>query len=248
MIYGYTRVSTQEQASDDKTSLEDQTRRIDGAAMVLGATIEKVYSDPGVSGSIPLFGRDGGRALHQALKPGDTIIAARMDRMFRSAVDALNTIDQLRQMGVKVILVDIGIEPVTEGAVSRLFFTILAAFAEFDKYRIHERNMEGRRGKRSRGGFVGGQAPYGYRVLGQGSQAQLEEDEHEQQIIGRIRVLGANSSARHVAGLLRHAGIVNPRTGRAFHPETVSRILKRGTDGGSGKGSPILHTGATRTG
>ena len=51
-VYGYVRVSTAEQT--DGTSLEDQARRIQGVAFTRGEAIARIFSDAGVSGSIPL--------------------------------------------------------------------------------------------------------------------------------------------------------------------------------------------------
>ena len=226
-VYGYVRVSTSEQAGEDHSSLANQERRIQGAAMVRGDQIDETFTDPGVSGSIPLFSRPAGNRLLGALKPGDTVIAAKMDRIFRSVQDAVNTADQLKKMGVNLILVDVGTDPITEGGVSKLFFSILAAVAEFERYRINERITEGRKTKRARGGFIGGDAPYGYKVDGKGSSAVLREDADEGHIISLARSLhGSGNSYRSISRVFADRGIVN-REGGKFHPETISRLLKR---------------------
>ena len=55
MLLGYCRVSTQDQAADNRTSLAEQERIIRGIAMVKGVDKMDVtlYSDPGVSGATP---------------------------------------------------------------------------------------------------------------------------------------------------------------------------------------------------
>lgn len=228
MIYGYCRVSTAEQASDDKTSLAEQERRCRAAAVLRGGEIAEIFSDPGVSGTVPLFSRPAGQRMLAALSAGDTIIAAKMDRLFRSASDALQSVESLHKKGINVVLVDIGTDAVTENGTSKLFFSILAAVAEFERYRIAERISDGRMGKAARGGFIGGAAPYGYRVRGKGSQAVLIEDEHERSIISLVQQLGADRTARGICRELGRRGIVN-RSGRLFHPGTITRILKRAT-------------------
>jgi putative DNA-invertase from lambdoid prophage Rac len=225
-IYAYTRVSTVEQAGDDKTSLAEQERRCRAAAIMRGGEIADVYSDPGVSGSVPLFTRPAGQKLLSTVCPGDTIIASRMDRLFRSTSDALQSVEALQKRDIGVVLVDIGPDAVTENGTSKLFFSIMAAVAEFEKFRIAERNIEGRRGKRQRGGFIGGEAPYGYSVVGKGSSAVLVEDCHEQRIVSLISDLRSSHSLRHVARELDRRGIVN-RDGRPFHPQTIQRIVAR---------------------
>jgi DNA invertase Pin-like site-specific DNA recombinase len=206
--------------------LSDQERRIHGAAMVRGDKIDEILTDPGISGSVALFARPAGARLLSVLHAGDTIIAAKMDRIFRSVQDAVNTAERLRQMGVNLILVDVGTDPITEGGVSKLFFSILAAVAEFERYRIAERNIEGRKAKKSRGGFIGGAAPYGYKVYGKGSNAVLQEDEDEKRVVFRICDLANGRSLRSVARILDGEGL-SGRGGKAFHPESIQRILKR---------------------
>lgn len=229
-VYGYVRVSSTEQANDDKTSLAEQEKRCRAAAVMRGQEIAGVFCDPGISGSVPLFSRPAGQRLLAVLKEGDIIIAAKMDRMFRSTSDALQSVENLQKKGVGVVLVDIGADAVTENGTSKLFFAILAAVAEFERYRIAERISDGRRGKNARGGFIGGEAPYGYKVSGKGSSAVLVENEDERRVIELVRSMGDSRSARAICRDLDRRGIVN-RSGRPFHPQTITRMLQRASNG-----------------
>ena len=185
--YGYIRVSTEEQV--DGTSLEEQVRRINGAAGINGLSEPEIFADPGVSGSVPLDLRPQGGVMYEKAKKGDTIIASKLDRMFRSASDALAKTEQLAARGVSLILVDISAEPLQSGANARLYFSMLAVFAEFERRTIAERLSAGRRAKRSSGGFAGGQVPFGYRVKGQGKAARLVEVPEEQVVVKRVHEL-----------------------------------------------------------
>lgn len=224
MIYGYTRVSTAEQTNG--SSIEDQERRIKGAAMVRGDPEPRIFSDPGISGSVPLASRPGGAALLAVLERGDTIIAAKLDRLFRSARDALTVVDELRARGVDVVLVDIGTDAVTSNGVAKMFFTIMAALAEFERERIAERTNDGRKGKRRRGGFVGGRVPYGYRVEGAGRDAALLPEPSEQAIVAMVRkARDAGSSLRDISRALAGHNIYN-RDGKPFDPTQIKRMLE----------------------
>lgn len=227
MLYGYTRVSTTEQASADKSSLAEQERRIRGAAMMRGSQDIEIYSDPGVSGSVLLSKRDAGARLLSVLAKGDIVIAAKLDRLFRSASDALTTVEELQRKGVGVILTDIGTDPVTENGVSKLFFSMLAAFAEFEKTRIAERMAEGRRGKALRGGHTGGAAPYGFVIVGKGREAILAEFESEQIIIAKMKAMAERGRRPvEIQKEINGIGYVT-RDGKPFHPMQINRILKR---------------------
>jgi DNA invertase Pin-like site-specific DNA recombinase len=156
------------------------------------------------------------------------LIAAKLDRLFRSAEDALVSARLLQERGVSLILVDMGSDPVTGNGVSKLFFTMLAAIAEFERARIAERMNDGRKGKKGNGGHIGGDAPYGFRVEGSGRDARLVAVEAEQAAVARaVALRGQGLSLRAVSDALFAEGIVD-RTGKAFRPGTLDRVLKAG--------------------
>ena len=205
MIHGYTRVSTAQQAEDDRTSLPEQERQIKLVAAFKGIDDPLIYRDD-ISGAIPLHKRPGGSAMLAAIQGGDVIMAAKLDRMFRSAIDALSQLDELKSRNIDLILLDSGTEPVMTSATGRLFFGMLAQFAEFERQRIRERVIEGKASKRGNGGFTGGHAPYGKSVDGNGRAAKLVDDAREIEVIGLARErlangLGYNAIARELTRL-----------------------------------------------
>lgn len=228
MILIYTRVSTTEQAADGTSSLSEQERKGRGVAMARGAQQFDivVYTDPGISGSIPINQRPEGAKLIADAREGDVIVAAKLDRLFRSASDALVTVEALQKRGVGVILADIGLEPVTANGTAKLFFSMLATFAEFERGRIAERMEEGRRAKRERGGAIG-HAPYGYRVEGKGRTAVLVADETEQQVLAEVKEqLSHRRPRRIISRVLRKKGF-RSRNGTKFQVVQVQRLMER---------------------
>jgi len=199
--YGYIRVSGLEQV--DNTSLDEQRRKIEGAALILGEAVALVFRDGGVSGATPLADRPEGQQLLAQLRPGDTVIAAKLDRLFRDAADALATAKAWKAQGVKLVLVDLGAEPVTENGTAKFLFTILAAVAEMERERIAERTADGRRAKRAKGGHIGGTTPFGYRKVGAGKEAMLEPDPEQQEAVATIfEARRAGMSFRKIAELV----------------------------------------------
>ena len=73
------------------------------------------------------------------------VIAPKLDRLFRSALDALQVVEMLKARGVKLHLLDLGGDIAGNG-LSKLFLTIAAAFAEAERDRIRRANRasEGR--------------------------------------------------------------------------------------------------------
>lgn len=161
-IYGYGRVSTTIQFTEG-VSLEVQQREIAGYAAMRGWATPTVFVEAGISGSVPLTERPEGRKMWDALVQGDTIIASRLDRMFRSAVDALQTVERLKKMGVSLILIDLGGD-ISGNGLSKLFLTVAAAFSEAERDRIRERVAAVKRDQRAQGRYLGGKVPFGYRV------------------------------------------------------------------------------------
>ena len=65
--------------------------------MMLGLKLYKVFVERGVSGSKPLQDRREGKRLLDTLQPGDVVITPKLDRMFRSARDALDVLGRLQE-------------------------------------------------------------------------------------------------------------------------------------------------------
>jgi DNA invertase Pin-like site-specific DNA recombinase len=140
-----------------------QQRVIGGYATMQGLKLDKVFVERGVSGSRPLGDRPEGAALLAVLQPGDTVITPKLDRMFRSALDALDVLGKLKQAGIALHMIDLGGDTTGNG-VSKLVFTILSAVAEAERDRTRERVAEVKRDQRQRGRYRGGMVPWGYRI------------------------------------------------------------------------------------
>lgn len=228
MILGYTRVSTEEQASHGTTSLASQEKKCRALAAMrdCGPYDFVLFSDPGVSGSIPLNQRPAGAKLLEMAKAGDTIVVAKLDRIFRSATDALVTVEELAKRKIDLVLIDMGTEPVTANGVSKLFFQMLAAFAEFERGRIAERMRDGRTAKRERSGHLGGSAPYGFRVVGEGREAKLEQIPEEIETLKYIAHMKKKRAPSTIRRGLSARNIVD-RTGKPFTFTQIRRLMRR---------------------
>jgi putative DNA-invertase from lambdoid prophage Rac len=187
-VYGYCRVSTVRQANEGE-SLDIQRRQIEGYALMHGLTLDGVLVEEGVSGSIPVEQRPIGGQLFSKLQRGDIVIAAKLDRLFRSALDALKVVESLKVRGVKLHLLDLGGDIAGNG-LSKLFLTIAAAFAEAERDRIRERISQVKADQKARGRFLGGSIQFGYR-LGEGGALVPYEPEQ-----GAIREMVAMKAQR----------------------------------------------------
>ncbi|MBZ9795732.1 recombinase family protein [Mesorhizobium sp. ES1-4] len=218
-VYGYVRVSTMRQASEGE-SLDVQRRQIDGYALMHGLTIAETVIEEGISGSVPVTKRPAGSAMFAKLMSGDIIIAAKLDRLFRSAIDALNVQTELKAKGIKLHLIDLGGDIAGNG-LSKLFFTIASAFAEAERDRIRERVTQSKADQRGRGRYLGGNRPFGYSISEDAGGGALVEVPSEQAAIRQIGALRDKGlSYRAIAGALASDGI-------ALSHVAVKKILGR---------------------
>lgn len=218
-VYSYTRVSTDRQAEEGE-SLGAQQRRVDGYAMMNGMTVDRHFVERGVSGSVPVNERPEGATLLAVVKAGDTVITPKLDRMFRSARDALNVLHELRELGVSLHMIDLGGD-VTGNGIAKMVFTILSAVAEAERDRIRERITDVKKDQKARNRYLGGKVPFGYRV---GESGALVEHETEQKAVTLIRTMKAEGkSLRKIAEAVQGTGVSISHVG-------VKEILARDVD------------------
>jgi DNA invertase Pin-like site-specific DNA recombinase len=127
MKYGYARVSTVSQDLESQL----QTLKAEGC--------EEIYSEKftGTKTDRPRFNE-----LLERLEAGDTLVVTKLDRFARSTVDAIQTIQALFEKGVKVHILNMGI--VENTPTGELIFSIMSAFAKFERDMIIERTQEGK--------------------------------------------------------------------------------------------------------
>ena len=164
-VYGYLRVSTLTQAKEGE-SLEAQRLQVTSYAVSKGLqlTEENVYVEAGVSGGSEFQERPEGSKLFQVLAEGDMVVFPKLDRAFRNTRNALNVLHELKARGVSVHFIDLGGD-VTGNGVGAIVFTILSAFATFERERIAARIREVKQLKKAQGKFTGGKRAFGYDVV-----------------------------------------------------------------------------------
>lgn len=220
-VYGYARVSTATQVEDGE-SLGVQERQLTGWCMMHGHQIERIFVEEGVSASVPIDQRPQGKALLSILKRGDTVIVSRLDRLFRSALDALQTVERVRGKGVTIFVID-GLGDITGNGMGRAFMTIAATFAELERETIRERVKAVKNDQRQRGRYLGGKIPFGYRLeyITQDDQREacLIAEPDEQEIIVKIVALRQQDQSLRA---IRNAIVADH--GRALSLDTISRI------------------------
>ena len=139
MIYGYARVST------DNQNTEAQVRQLSDAGC------EKIFQEI-ASGA--KSDRTQLRRLLKTLGPGDIVMVTRLDRLARSTRDLLNILATItsKNAGFRS-LGDTWANTTT--AHGRLMLTVLGGLAEFERDLIRKRTSEGRQRAKARGVKLG---------------------------------------------------------------------------------------------
>ena len=106
---------------------------------MLGVAEDRIYTDHGLTGTTRA--RPGLDQALAAVREGDTLVMPKLDRLARSVPDARAIADQLREQSVKPALDRALYDP--GDPMGKLFFSILATFAEFEADLIRLRTREG---------------------------------------------------------------------------------------------------------
>jgi putative DNA-invertase from lambdoid prophage Rac len=217
-VYGYIRVSTNNQV-ENGMSLDDQKRQIQLYGEVHKLKVDKVFTERGVSAGVEFYKRPTGKKLMEVLQDGDVIICAKLDRMFRSCLDGLTVLRDLKKRDVELHFIDLGGNTTTNG-IGHLMFTIMSSFAEMERNRLGERIRGTKQLKNQEDLFLGGKVGFGYNLEQHGDKQYLVEDKDEQKVIKKMKKLKKEGlSYRKITDELKKDGVVISHVG-------ISNILR----------------------
>lgn len=219
----YVRVSTQEQALEG-VSLEAQEEKLRAYCSLQGLEIVDFVREEGISASKPLHTRPGGSRVVEAVsrKKASHVVALKLDRLFRDAIDALTMTRTWDQKGISLHLVDMGGQAInTSTAMGRFFLSTMASFAELERNLIAERTTLALAHKKNHGEAYG-PTPMGYDRAGDMLEANAEELELVQEMRNRRE---SGESLRKIASWLNCSGAATKKGGR-WHASTVAYVLQ----------------------
>ena len=245
-IYGYIRVSSEQQVKDG-SSLEEQKRSIEEfvANKYGGRKVDKFFTDAGISGMKPLLERPGSRELTDVMDANDVIVATKLDRLARSFLEMLNMIPTLEETGITLYFCDMfndipvvlpkekaktGLEAKMDMTriANQQLVTNMAMFAEIERETIMSRLNGGKLVYAEKGYSIGGKTPFGYRKeyddSGSRRRTKLVPIPEEFAVLKHIwalreKGLGARKIAKQIQS--SHPGYED------FPYHKVHRILKR---------------------
>ena len=179
MRIGYARVSTHEQNLDLQL---DALKK---------AGCERTYED---TASGTKEERPGLELALTALRPGDTLVVWKLDRLGRSIKHLIEVVNSLREQDVAFQSVTEGIDTSTNGG--RYVYNIFASLAEFERGLIHDRTMAGLAAARARGRKGGRPKKLTERRL---AQARAMLTDPDQSVTEVAKVLGVGRATLYRA-------------------------------------------------
>jgi DNA invertase Pin-like site-specific DNA recombinase len=213
----YVRVSTAGQA-DDGISLDMQRERVTAYAVAQGLELVEIFEDAGWSAKT--LERPGVQAALAALEErADALIVYKLDRLTRSLLDLNALLDETFAKRRRLFSVVESLD--TASPMGRLVINIMASVVQWEREEGASRTSSALASKSRRGGYVGGEPPYGWRAC----DGSLVRDAEEQTVVAHVQSLRATgTSFRKIADRLDALGR-RSRTGRRFDPTQIRRML-----------------------
>lgn len=232
----YLRVSTETQA-DNGMGLDAQRSALLARCKREAWEDYTEFVDAGISGKST--DRPAYQAMMDAARAGavQVVMAAKLDRIARNTVDFLQTADELKKAGVRLVMLEPDIDFGTD--TGRVMATMFAAFAEWERKLIGARVMSGKEEQAKVGEFNGSPIPFGY-------APDWTIIESEAATVTRIFTeWNAGRTLSAIAAGLNADGITT-RNGKAWQHQQVKHIVRNGTYAGlrQWNGSEVAPTAA----
>lgn len=205
---------------DRGESLEVQLRRLKAyIESKENWSMASLYKDAGISAkntNRPEFNR-----MMSDVKQGklDVILCTKLDRVFRNTKDFLDITEYFEEQNIKFVCLEGNID--TSTPTGRVFSTMRAAFAQFERETTAERVRDVMKSRAEQGKWNGGIAPYGYTD----HNKTLNINPNEKKVIEKMYTLyREHKSIRYVTHTLNGDGI-KTRKGELWSPVSIRRIL-----------------------
>lgn len=226
---GYIRVSSEDQA-ESHLSLDAQKEQIEAYCKFRNLNLTEILCDEAISGGKPIQTRPAGSTLFARVRESEiqAVVATKLDRMFRDALDCLQVNDLLQQSSVYLHLLDLNVD--TSNAMGKAFLTIAAAFAELELNRGKERTRDALKALKDRGVDLGA-VPFGYaQEFTENGLRVFTEDTYEQKVLDlMLQLRNHGLTYEQIATELNTSG-VDTKSGKAkWRRGSVHKILKRVT-------------------
>ena len=131
-VFGYIRVSQ----AEGESGLATQRRILNGH----GLRDDRIFTDVASGKNMR---RPSWQDLRGMLKPGDTVVVPRIDRLARNLTEGLRTIEELHDQGINIRSLAEGLDTGDDSPTARLMLHMLLSLAEWERDTIRDRIRAG---------------------------------------------------------------------------------------------------------
>lgn len=142
------------------------------------------FIDEDESGNTPMRQRPEGAKMWSLVQPGDHVIVTKQDRGWRNIADAASTIEAWKEMGIRLTIIDSGIDTETEAG--EMMFHIMSIFAAQERKRIGKRVRDAWAYLRRNGKPYGAARAFGWLRTGKGKDAEWIPYQKERDLGARV--------------------------------------------------------------
>ena len=220
----YARVSTEWQA-EHGYSISTQLEACREKAKAIGATVVKEYIDDGYSGGF--LERPALESLRDAVQDGlyEAVILHDADRLARKLIHQLILTEEFEKAHCHPIFVMGEIQNTPEGQMS---YQMKGVFAEYERAKIRERTMRGKRAKLRAGKAICDSHIYGYDFDRENCCYTINPAEAKVvKLIYKWYVEDMIGGCEVIAKMLNDRGIPSPSGNISWHPSSVRNLLHR---------------------
>ncbi len=214
-------------ANEDAESIRLQVDVCHRYAVMKSLIVTETIKDPETSArQTPLFEREGGSRL-RSLPRGTHIVAMKLARLFRSAVDGLTTLEFFDKNGIIVHFADEGgVSLSTNTAKGKLVTTMLLAVAEYEPGETAERTSKAMKHRQSNGQRMTSATtiPFGQMIDPDNDSMTIPcEDEIE-------AIQSAHQLSKQKVSLREIAKRIGPIRGKILSPQSVKSLITKWSD------------------
>ena len=218
-VFGYGRHSTSAQSLTE--AVQETAVNAYATAYLQRPAVDEWLYDAAVSGGLPVFERPAGRRIWALAQPGDHVITAKLDRMFRNTADGLSVIEMMESKGVFFHCVNQKVDTYT--AQGRAVLTVLLAFNQMEREQAGERTREALAIKREAGLPYGSGVPIGWKKFGSKKESRFVPDEIERkQVAMMAEMRGCGESYDSIVSEMR---AIRRPNGHVWNRNSVRKAL-----------------------
>jgi site-specific DNA recombinase len=228
----YCRYSTDKQR---ESSIEDQARVCQRRADLEGLDVVSQHADDGISGTVPVDSRPGGKALLADALAGrfDVLLLEGLDRLSRDMIDCETIVRRLEHSGIRIVGVSDGYDTQTGAGMRKLQRGMRGLVNEIYLDDLRTKTHRGQSGNVDRG-FLAGGASIGYRIERVEGGSRLVIDPEAAAVVRWIFERYAEGwTTQRIAHDLNARGVPPPRRGASWAHTAIY--------GNPGQGTGILH-------